>query len=61
MPFYIMKYTYLKCDNCGEEKILSSAYPRDARKDGWGISKDYKHCYCPKCNAKQKVKGWSKK
>ena len=48
MPFYLVKYVRLICDYCGrsEEK---RGYAKDARKDGWAISKDYQKCYCPKC------------
>ena len=48
MPFYIVKYVQLICDHCGqrEKKV---GYAKDARKDGWAISKDYVKCYCPKC------------
>ena len=60
MPFFIMKYVSLICDNCGKCESLNLCYPRDARKKGWSISKDYKKCYCPDCTRKRKlgIKTW---
>ena len=54
MQFHIMKYTFLICDECNKTENLNSSYPRDARKIGWSISKDYKKCYCPNCTLKRR-------
>lgn len=39
--------TSYSCDNCHTMAIYRSY--KAARSDGWAVSKDYKHCYCPKC------------
>ncbi len=57
MPFYIIKSVYLRCDCCGKYVYLNTSNPRDARKEGWSISKDYKKCYCPDCADKMRSKG----
>ena len=54
MPFFITHYTSLICDDCGKIEKISSSYPRDARKLGWSISRDYRKCYCPKCTSIRK-------
>lgn len=42
-----MRAKTYKCDDCGADDAFTS-YVK-ARSAGWAISKDYKHCYCPKC------------
>lgn len=58
MPFQIVKYTALICDKCGESTAINTSNPKDARKYGWMISKDYKKCYCPNCAIKIRYPKW---
>ncbi len=39
-------YTFT-CDDCKAKDYYY--YIESARKKGWAIARDRKHCYCPKC------------
>lgn len=47
MPFFPTQDYFFQCDDCNLIQYIIS--PKQARKNGWAISKDYKKCYCPKC------------
>lgn len=53
MGHAIKKYISVWCDDCGMHRDFYDAdgvfLPRDIRKHGWGLSKDYKKVYCPSC------------
>lgn len=51
-------YFYLTCDSCRIETIEAKTHA-EARKKGWAISRDRKHCYCVEC-AKYERKGVKK-
>lgn len=56
MGHAILKYISVWCDDCGMHRDFYAAdgvsLPRDIRKHGWGLSKDYKRVYCPSCRYK---------
>lgn len=55
----ILKYEY-KCDFCGEKKEFYNDYVphyERARVNGWAISRNRAHCYCPSCAPKFRYTG----
>lgn len=60
------KWTVIEivCDDCGcnrrEDYIGNGsllAEEKEAKREGWYISKDHKTVYCPNCLAKQRERG----
>lgn len=43
-----VSYFTLTCDNC-RKKTEQVKTHQEAREKKWAISRDRKHCYCPKC------------
>ena len=60
MSFHIetIKIVHLKCERCGKSDSYTNIRTvKDARSYGWGISKDYRKCYCPDCAPKYRNVG----
>lgn len=47
MPFFQTQHYYFQCDDCGAAQYFMN--PKQARKNGWAVAKNYKNCYCPNC------------
>lgn len=45
--FFTTSFYRFICDDCFKREEFYSV--REARSNGWAISKNYRKCYCPKC------------